>query len=246
MPIHDWTRVDAGVFHDFHNVWIGLLRNALNSGILPSGFYARSEQHVNRRIADILTLEARSSAAPAIPETGGVAVSEAPPRLTRQAVLAPSLRSLRKTLTIRHTSGHRIVALLEIVSPRNKDRCQSVEAFVDKAEDTLRQGIHLVLVDLFPPELHDPEGIYGMIQQRFCEEAEGLPGAGSLTVASYAAADPIQIWAEHLQVGDALPDVPLFLTPERYVDLPLESTYAASWDGTPQVWRDVLSAGTGS
>ena len=35
MPVHDWTRVDAGVFHDFHNVWIAFLRNALNSGVLP-------------------------------------------------------------------------------------------------------------------------------------------------------------------------------------------------------------------
>jgi hypothetical protein len=26
MPVHDWTRVDAGVFHDFHQRWIGAIR----------------------------------------------------------------------------------------------------------------------------------------------------------------------------------------------------------------------------
>jgi len=40
MPVHDWTRVDAGVFRDFHNVWIALLRMAMNSGLLPKGYYA--------------------------------------------------------------------------------------------------------------------------------------------------------------------------------------------------------------
>jgi hypothetical protein len=22
MPMHDWTRVDAGIYHDFHHEWI--------------------------------------------------------------------------------------------------------------------------------------------------------------------------------------------------------------------------------
>jgi hypothetical protein len=35
MPVHAWTRVTAGTFHDFHNAWIAELRNALNGGVLP-------------------------------------------------------------------------------------------------------------------------------------------------------------------------------------------------------------------
>ena len=35
MPVHDWTRVAAGIFHDFHTVWTGALRNVLNEGLLP-------------------------------------------------------------------------------------------------------------------------------------------------------------------------------------------------------------------
>ena len=27
MPIHDWTRVAPGIFHDFHNAWVMELRN---------------------------------------------------------------------------------------------------------------------------------------------------------------------------------------------------------------------------
>ena len=37
MPIHDWTRVDAGLFHAFHHDWITTLTRALNAGIsLPT------------------------------------------------------------------------------------------------------------------------------------------------------------------------------------------------------------------
>ena len=44
MPIHDWSRVDPGLFHDFHQAWVNELRNALNGGGLPPGFFALAEQ----------------------------------------------------------------------------------------------------------------------------------------------------------------------------------------------------------
>jgi len=44
MPIHDWSRVDAGVFHAFHQRWIVAVFERLNEGLLPRGFYARAEQ----------------------------------------------------------------------------------------------------------------------------------------------------------------------------------------------------------
>jgi hypothetical protein len=39
MPIHDWTRVNAATFHDFHSAWITHLTEALNFGLLPSDHY---------------------------------------------------------------------------------------------------------------------------------------------------------------------------------------------------------------
>lgn len=33
MPVHDWTRVEAGIFHDFHTAWIPELRRALNGSL---------------------------------------------------------------------------------------------------------------------------------------------------------------------------------------------------------------------
>src|SRR6266513_1075704 len=35
MAIHDWTKVSAGLFHDFHQSWAVRIKDALNAGILP-------------------------------------------------------------------------------------------------------------------------------------------------------------------------------------------------------------------
>jgi hypothetical protein len=41
-------------------------------------------------------------------------------------------------------------------------------------------------------------------------------------------------------VGRTLPDFPLFLTPELYVNVPLDATYQAAWHGVPARWKRVL------
>lgn len=43
MPIHDWTRVAAGIFHDIHHDWIFTIKHALNQGVLPPDYYALAE-----------------------------------------------------------------------------------------------------------------------------------------------------------------------------------------------------------
>ena len=38
MPIHDWTRVSAGIYHSFHQDWTIEICRTLNRGILPPGY----------------------------------------------------------------------------------------------------------------------------------------------------------------------------------------------------------------
>ena len=40
MPVHDWTRVEAGIFHDFHHSWIEENKRSLNRGLHGTGYYA--------------------------------------------------------------------------------------------------------------------------------------------------------------------------------------------------------------
>ncbi len=138
MPVHDWTKGDAGIFHDFHCAWIIHLKEALNEGLLPDGFYAMAEQHAHDRIPDVLTLRApEKDRSLRLPEGDrGVALADAPPRVSHKMVAdsAFAYHTRRRTLTIRHVSDHRIVALLEIVSPGNKDRASCVEDFAQKVD----------------------------------------------------------------------------------------------------------------
>ena len=242
MPVHDWTRVEASVFHDFHNAWIAELRNVLNSGLLPSGYYAMTEQHAGKYIADVLTLHtgAPSAEAPPRPGPAGMAVAVAPPKVRRKLSLSAAARSRRKTLAVRHVSGHRLVALVEVVSRANKDRRAHVAELLDKLEDALRHGIHLLLIDLFPPGPQDPRGMHGALGERLGDEPDKLPPGEPLTLAAYVADSPVQAYLEHLAVGNVMPQMPLFLDPEYYINVPLETTYQSTWRGTPEPWRQAL------
>jgi len=57
MPIHDWSRAPAGLFHHFHQQWVASICNALNTGRMPRGFYALLEQHAAGVIPDVVTLQ---------------------------------------------------------------------------------------------------------------------------------------------------------------------------------------------
>jgi hypothetical protein len=245
MPVHNWSRVDAGIFHDFHVAWVPEIRTVLNSGLLPQGYYALAEQHAGRSIADVLTLHASPAAPeplPLPPATGGLAVAEAPPRMRRRQTIEPAALARRRTVAIRHVSGHRLVALVEIMSPANKDRARTVAEFAAKAVSALDVGVHLLVVDLFPPGPHDPQGIHGVIRQQLdqSDEPYDLPADEPLTLASYAAGPQVDVYLEHVAVGATLPEMPLFLRPDRYINVPLEATYREAYRGVPAFWREVL------
>jgi hypothetical protein len=242
MPVHDWTKVDAGVFHDFHCAWITHLKESLNGGLLPAGYYAQAEQHFGRSIPNVLTLHV-PEAEPVEPASrGAVALAVAPPRVQKR-VLSPgaTYRAMRRTLVIRRERRHRIVALVEIVSPGNKDRAGSVEDFLDKVNSALMAGCHVVVVDLLPPGPNDPRGLHGALWDRYgAEEEEEISPEQPLVLASYVAGRLPDAYVATIGVGDLLPEMPLFLTPDAYVPLPLEGTYQAAYRGTPAYWRGVI------
>ncbi len=229
MPIHDWTRVTAGTWHDFHLAWIAELRNALNSGLLPSDYYAQAEPIAGPLGPDVLP--------------GGLAVATAPPRTRMIAEAEMNDYVLeRRTIIIRHASGDRIVALLELVSPGNKAARHALRSFVEKAVEALYRGYHLLIVDLFPPGPRDPHGIHAAIWGEFADAAFEQPTGEPLTLVAYSAGQRKRAYLEPTAVGRTLIDMPLFLEPEIYINVPLEATYQAAYRGVPRRWRAVLEA----
>lgn len=242
MPIHDWTRVSAGTWHDFHLAWLAELRNALNGGLLPADYYAQA----GPLGPDVLTLQ--EVELPARDTKGGgsgrgVALATVPPRarLTAEAEMNDYVLK-RRTLVIRHTSGDRIIALIEIVSPGNKAARHAVRSFVEKAVEALYRGFHLLIVDLFPPGPRDPEGLHALIWGEISDTpATPTPGE-PLTLASYSAGPTKRAYVEPTAVGRELLEMPLFLDPDMYVDVPLEATYQLAYRGVPRKWQAVLEA----
>ena len=237
MPIHDWTRVDAGDFHHFHQAWVVYLTNALN-GTLPPDYVAMTEQVTGRPIPDVVALQARAPK-----EGGGVGLAPAPmPSARVVSRLDPVNYSNRKNVvTIRHGRG-KVVAIIEIVSPGNKDSRNAIRAFVEKAADILLQGVNLFVVDLFPPTPRDPQGIHKAIWDHFADRPFDFLPDRPFTVASYLAGDGTTAYVESVGLGDALPSLPVFLAdvPDYYVPAPLEATYMEAWGVYPALLKELI------
>lgn len=240
MPIHDWSRVDAGLFHDFHQTWTIQIKKALNGGALPAGYFALAEQVVGGPIPDVITLKRRSS--PPVEREGsrGVAIADAPPqaRFVASTELDLYVRKANR-IVVRHRLGQ-VVAVIEIISPGNKSSTGALRSVVDKAYELLRQGIHLLVVDLFPPTPRDPQGIHKAIWEEICDEPFELPPDKPLTIAAYYAGVPKKAYIEPVAVGDPLPSLPVFLDLQTYIPAPLEGSYQAAWDDCPEPLRELV------
>jgi hypothetical protein len=245
MPVHDWTRVSAGIVHDFHLSWIADIKRSLNQGVLPPAYYALAEQLAGGIGPDVLTLSRRvtgSLAGDQESAEGGIAVAESPPKTRFHARTEVDMYAAKaKSVVIRHTTNHQIIAIIEIVSRGNKNSQTELAAFVRKADQAILAGVHLLIVDLFPPTPRDPEGIHRAIWGEGREGDFALPQDKPLTCVSYVGYPGVEVFLEPVAVGDTLPDMPLFLSSENYVSVPLELTYNRAWDSVPAFLQDILT-----
>jgi Protein of unknown function (DUF4058) len=217
MPIHDWTRLEPGDFHDFHLGWVVNLTNDLNTGLLPPEYMAMAEQVNGGPISDVVTLQTRN----------------------------PKDDYARRAdrVIIRHGRG-KVVAIIEILSPGNKDSRNAIRTFVEKAADILNQGVNLLVVDLFPPTPRDPKGIHMAISDEFGDEPFEAPPGKLLTVASYIGGDIPTAYVESVGVGDPLPSSPIFLSETRYIPAPLEATSMRAWATFPALLKEIIDPAT--
>ncbi len=245
MPMHDWTKVNAGIFHDFHQEWAASIKHALNGGLLPKGYFASIEQAAMRAgskkyIPDVLALElpsGRSSAG-----SPGSVLLKRPATSQKYTNALDAYRKKKNVVSIRHVSGNRLVAMIEIVSPGNKSGRKVYRDFVLKSAHLLAQGIHLLLIDPFPPTARDPNGVHSSILEEFDLPAYLLPFNTARTFVSYETDASSEILADvkHPSVGDSLPDMPVFLESNGCVILPLEQAYASAWQYVPTPWQELL------
>jgi hypothetical protein len=239
VPIHDWTRIDANVFHHFHQAWSLAISNALNGGLLPKGYAAFVEQRADGVEPDVIAVEGRGHQL-----TGG-AVTATRPRAAHvmhgSLKRSPGVRGNR--VVIRHRLG-RVVCVIEIVSPGNKASRDALRQFVDKTIGFLRKGVHVLVIDpLRPSPRRDPQGIHRAIWDRVTKDGFALPPDQPLTLAAYHAGREVTAYVEPVAVGAALPDMPAYLDDRCWVPVPLEATYQAAWTTCPEDMRTYVETG---
>ena len=223
MPIHDWTRVPPGLFHDFHQTWTVAIKNALNRGLLPKGLSALVEQKTGPKEGDVLAIETRPAIARGELPIGGAATLERPTARIERRVDRQHYARRANRIVVRHHLGE-IVAVIEIVSPGNKDSAKALSEFTNKIVSLLDAGIHILVVDLFPPT------------REACDRI----------AASYEAGNSDGTWralVEPLRLSDPIPDMPLFLIDGLHVKVPLEATYNLTWEDTPNAVREAVMTG---
>ncbi|MBI3461548.1 MAG: DUF4058 family protein [Planctomycetes bacterium] len=237
MPVHDWTRVEAGIFHDFHHAWIEEIKRVLNSGVLPNGYYALAEQTAEGFGPDVLTLQERE------PADGGEVVTALPSNGNGLLVAPPDVhviarsnrefwRRKKSMIAVRHVSDDRTVAVIEVISPGNKASKNAFRAIVDKVYTLLEYKIHLLILDLFPPTRRDAQGLHAYFWEDIAGEQFAPPADKPLALISYESGLTTSAYVEPLAVGDRLKDMPVLV--------PLEQTYQAAFAATPRRWRRVL------
>lgn len=243
MPIHDWSRIPSELFHHFHQHWCIKVVEALNNGMLPKGLSALVEQRAGPKEGDVLAVEAWSRARKIQPvDEGGLLTLD---RLTTSIVRKTTKEiyaDRANRIVVRHRLG-RIVAVIEILSPGNKDSRAALRDFLDKTIDFMRKGVHLLLVDLFPPTPRDPFGMHKAIWDEIHEEEFQFPPGKDRILASYEMGDVRVAYVEPVAVGDALPAMPLFLANAIHLKVPLEATYMSTWAATPEEMRVAVESG---
>jgi hypothetical protein len=241
MPLHDWTKVNSGLYHHFHQYWAMEICTALNrDGVMPESLAALIEQRKGIKEPDVVAVELADWEAPSS-AAGGTALLERPKtRIVRQSDNTHYAGKASR-IVVRHRLG-KIVAFIELVSPGNKDGSASIRQFVEKVAESLRQGVHVLVIDPFPPTPRDPFGIHKAIWDCIEDEDFELPDDQNRVLASYEGDGVYTAFIETVGVGDVLPDMPLFIAPGAHVMVPLESTYMAAWQDTPVAVRRLVEA----
>ncbi|MBI4600997.1 MAG: DUF4058 family protein [Planctomycetes bacterium] len=250
MPIHDWSRVGPGVFHHFHYFWVARMCEALQLGLLPRGFHAMVEPVAGEAVPDVLTLQAQGTAIEEASESPQLSRDDDPGAtvaLATQPVviqdLGPDYTKLQRQIVVRSEwDGDRVVAVIELVSPGNKESRTKVTQLLDKALGYLELGVHLLVIDVLKPTNLVPNGFHGLICEALGHQPPALSPGMDRQVVSYQVRESGYPRAHLVQVrlGDSLSEMPLYLLPRRFLRLPLERTYGDAFLLMAEKYREIL------
>jgi Protein of unknown function (DUF4058) len=219
FPTHSWE--------SFHSRWANALADSLDR-TLPSRYFAEVQAHLGNRIeADVLEFEITSRDVTNGAADGALAVQTWAPPVAAQSM--PALFPDDIEVHVMDTrDGASLVGVIELISPRNKDRAEARFAFAAKCSAYLQRGVGLILIDIVTnrqANLHNE-----LVRLLGHPNAFGLPADAFLYAVAYQPVrreeqNWIDQWPTTFAVGDTLPTLPLALRGGFYVPIDLEATY---------------------
>ncbi len=230
MPLRDhfgegrrrnWDRI--------HGQWPAEIVRHLNTLLLPEGFESAPSVHLGSMYeVDIGTFENGGANPPRFRAEGGVAVFEADaPTLTIEADLSDM--DEYEVRIYDAEAGQELVAVIELISPANKDRPETRDKFVTKCAALLQQGICVSIVDLVTTR---KANLYAEILTRI---GRSDPKLGEIPPHLYAVTlksrmppkgrELLDVWFYPMVIDQLLPTLPIWLRYDVSIKLPLETSY---------------------
>jgi hypothetical protein len=226
MPLHDWTIMSG--WDGVHHSWITELLRWIKPR-LPVGYrvYIGTVPTVavaappDRPDVQVRRENEGDQRLPVSTEEAGVALSEEPDYEIALEKVDPF-----KALYVERSGL--MIAALELISPRNKDRPSARETYLMRYLSYIMQGVHLLLVDVHRRPLNFS------FADRIAQELE-IPNQPSLpppVAVSYRVGEPaatggslVALWRRPLLVGQPLPSLVLPISVNAAVTVDLEYTY---------------------
>jgi hypothetical protein len=230
MPLLDHFRPPLSQrrhWDSFHGAWAEAIAQQLNQDLLPERYYAEARVKLGGRVEiDVATFDEK----PELPGQGGVAVW-APPRPVATVPLDFGELDLFEVQVLTDDEGPRLVAAIELVSPANKDRPSNRQMFAVKCASYLQDGVSVMIVDV----VTERSGNLHAELLRLLRIANPIPPQGQHELYATAYRNrpdkdsrQLDIWAETLGLGNALPTLPLWIHSEESLPVDLEQTYQAA------------------
>ncbi len=235
MPLRDHFRPPVTNFaswEELHGAWPSTIAYRLNT-LLPPEYRSGVKIHMGIAVEiDIAAFELvnASDLGTGRSADDGLAWEAASPTLLLDTdELTPPEYEVR-VYDQRYT--RRLVAVIEIVSPRNKDRAVARDAFVSKCHAFLQQAVCVVIVD---PVTERSVNLYAELAVRIGANPPATVDKSLYAVScrsrGFQGRHREEAWEHTLQIGIPLPTLSLWLNESHYVPLELERTYEETCKG---------------
>jgi hypothetical protein len=240
MPLRDHFRGETfkqASSEAVHAQWPATIVSQLYS-LLPTGYQAEPRVRLGRDFEiDIGTMEQDSTSdvdySASESSSGAATMLQAPP-LPTYSVDADFADEYQYEVLIYDVNRARtLVAAIELVSPGNKDREPTREAFIDKCAVLIKQGVSVSMIDLVTNRQFN---LYADLLKRLRRRND--PQVGTKPSSTYAVTCRIQFdgqrnhlntWYHPLTIGQPLPRIPLWLNDEQRIEFDLEPSYEETY-----------------